>query len=83
MFGDPKMDELWRKSELVAERLQLIADEMGRRAVARDLYGVANPARDNALATQHTQALERLLQIGEELEDAAVKAGIIPSKEIK
>jgi hypothetical protein len=77
------IDDLWERSARAAASLQRIADQMAKRAITRDLYGVGNKELDHQLAANYYAALEKVLEIGNQLERAAIEAGILrkPSEE--
>ncbi|MBB3967173.1 hypothetical protein [Rhizobium metallidurans] len=75
-----QIDDLLAKSAAAGERLQRIADQMADRAMLRTIYGISNDELDSVISDNHRQALENLLVIGEQLEQAAVEAGIFPKK---
>jgi hypothetical protein len=77
------MDDLWDKSARAAASLQRIADQMAQRAINRDVYGVGNSELDLQIAANHYNAYRRVLELGDQLEQAAIEAGILrkPSEE--
>ncbi|WP_321502053.1 hypothetical protein [Breoghania sp.] len=77
IFNSPKLDDLWRKSDTAAKRLQRISDEMAKRAENWTRYGVGNRAADKELWILHEDAIDRVIQLGDDLEKAAVDAGIL------
>ncbi len=72
-----EIEDLLARSAAAAERLQRIADQMADRATLRARYGIDNSELDKVVAANHYQALQNLLEIGEQLEQAAIDAGFL------
>jgi uncharacterized protein YukE len=83
-MNDPKgkFEILQRRSEMAGDYLQRLADELGRRAEQWARYGYRNQAVEAELADRHAEALERLLDIGDQLEAAAVEAGYLAKRDL-
>lgn len=77
---NPEVDRLWKISAAAAKNLQRIADELGKAAENWEKLGGGNPERDQELWHSHHEALEQVIRVHEELEKAAIAAGIIPPK---
>ncbi|WP_442755794.1 hypothetical protein ACNHKD_03800 [Methylocystis sp. JAN1] len=82
MHPDKRLELLWKESGEAARQLQRIADEQASRAEQFIKSGVNNPEREQELAKEHVKAIERVLQIGQQLEQAAIDAGVLPPKKI-
>lgn len=80
--ADKQLELLWKESSEAARQLQRIADEQAYRAEQFVTSGVNNPEREQELAREHAKAIERVLQIGQQLEQAAIDAGILPPKKV-
>ncbi|MCW1411071.1 hypothetical protein OLZ32_22110 [Rhizobium sp. 1AS11] len=72
-----QIEDLLARSAAAGERLQRIADQMSDRAALRAIYGVSNSELDKVISDNHLQALKELLDIGDQLEKAAVAAGFL------
>lgn len=72
-----QIEDLLARSAAAGERLQRIADQMSDRAALRAIYGVSNSELDKVISDDHLQALKELLDIGDQLEKAAVAAGFL------
>jgi hypothetical protein len=72
-----QIEDLLARSTAAGERLQRIADQMADRASLLAIYGVRNSELDKQISDNHLLALQELLDIGEQLEKAAVAAGLI------